>query len=63
MVVTLDELGHLTCCYLGTDPSVFSAPVDSTRDLNYPEVEREIRELQRDIKLAERGKEGTVGRY
>ena len=34
MVVALDELGHLTCCYLGTDPSIFSSGTAS-RELNY----------------------------
>lgn len=56
VVVTVDELGHLTCSYLGTDPSVFTAPPPSTsRELNYTEMEREIKELQKDIRLAEKG--------
>ena len=52
----MDELGHLTCSYLGTDPSVFTAPPASTsRELNYAEMEREIKELQKDIRQAEKG--------
>ena len=35
MVVALDELGHLTCCYLGTDPSIFSSSSTVSRELNY----------------------------
>ena len=35
MVVALDELGHLTCCYLGTDPSIFSSSSTASRELNY----------------------------
>ena len=58
IVVTLDELGHLACSYLGTDPSVFTAPPPSTsRELNHTEMEKEIKELQRDIRMAE--KEGV----
>ena len=54
--MAVDELGHLVCCYLGTDPSTFSPPpLSSTRELNYTEMEREIRELQKEIKMAEKG--------
>lgn len=35
MIVSLDELGHLVCCYLGTDPSMFSASGSASRELNY----------------------------
>ena len=56
VVVAVDELGHLVCCYLGTDPSTFTPPsLSSTRELNYSEMEREIRELQKEIKMAEKG--------
>lgn len=56
VVVSVDELGHLTCSYLGTDPSVFTAPPPSTaREINYSEIEREIIELQKEIRIAEKG--------
>lgn len=31
----LDELGHLTCSYLGTDPTFFTASTRGKRGLNY----------------------------
>ncbi len=36
VIVSLDELGHLTCSYLGTDPTLFAAaPHSSQRTINY----------------------------
>ena len=35
VIVWLDELGHLTCSYLGTDPTLFTASTRGKRDLNY----------------------------
>ena len=35
VLVTLDELGHVTCSYLGTDPTIFSAAAMSAREPNY----------------------------
>jgi len=35
VIVTLDEYGHLSCCYLGTDPSLFSAPAVESRNSNF----------------------------
>lgn len=35
VVVSLDELGHLTCSYLGTDPTLFAAGTKGQRDVNY----------------------------
>ena len=35
-IVCLDELGHLSCGYLGTDPTLFVATLaNSSRELNY----------------------------
>ena len=34
-IVCLDELGHLSCNYLGTDPTLFVATLDGGRELNY----------------------------
>ena len=39
MVVTLDELGHVTCSYMGTDPSHFTPPTPQAREMDY-EVSR-----------------------
>ncbi len=35
VIVSLDELGHLTCSYLGTDPTLFSSSATTSRELNY----------------------------
>ena len=35
VLVTLNELGHVTCSYLGTDPTVFSAGPLTAREPNY----------------------------
>ena len=34
-IVCLDELGHLGCNYLGTDPTLFVATLAGSRELNY----------------------------
>ena len=61
VVVAVDELGHLSCCYLGTDPSTFTAPPPSAlRDLNFSQMEREVRELQKEIKMAEKGEQNPT---
>jgi len=49
VIVSLDELGHLVCCYLGTDPSMFSASSSASRELNYEELDREMKALQHTI--------------
>jgi Bardet-Biedl syndrome 9 protein len=50
MVVALDDEGHLSCLYLGTDPSVISHPSAYARELNYSAVESEMKQLQNIIK-------------
>ncbi|KAM4874745.1 protein PTHB1 isoform 3-T6 [Thomomys bottae] len=50
VVVTLSDEGHLQCSYLGTDPSLFQAPVIESRELNYDELDVEMKELQKFIK-------------
>ena len=35
VIVWLDELGHVTCSYLGTDPTFFTASTRGKRELNY----------------------------
>ncbi|KAM5273652.1 protein PTHB1 [Ctenodactylus gundi] len=50
VIVTLSDDGHLQCSYLGTDPSLFQAPVVESRELNYDELDAEFRELQKIIK-------------
>uniref|UniRef100_UPI00398F4C8B protein PTHB1 isoform X3 n=1 Tax=Pristiophorus japonicus TaxID=55135 RepID=UPI00398F4C8B len=52
VVVTLSDGGHLQCSYLGTDPSFFQAPKVESRELNYDEMDTEMKELQKVIKEA-----------
>lgn len=48
--MTLSDDGHLQCSYLGTDPSLFQAPKVESRELNYDELDVELKELQKIIK-------------
>lgn len=50
VIVTLSDDGRLQCSYLGTDPSLFQAPKVESRELNYDELDVELKELQRIIK-------------
>uniref|UniRef100_A0AAY4A8T8 Bardet-Biedl syndrome 9 n=1 Tax=Denticeps clupeoides TaxID=299321 RepID=A0AAY4A8T8_9TELE len=59
LVVTLSSEGHLQCSYMGTDPSFFTAPRVDAREVNYDEVDTEMRTLQKIIREATRT-QGTV---
>lgn len=50
VIVTLSDDGHLQCSYLGTDPSLFQAPKVESREINYDELDVELKELQKIIK-------------
>ncbi|XP_054548437.1 protein PTHB1 isoform X2 [Talpa occidentalis] len=50
VIVTLSDDGHLQCSYLGTDPSLFQAPKVEAREINYGELDIELKELQKIIK-------------
>ena len=50
MIVTLDQEGRLTCNYLGTDPAMFTTPTAEVREIDYAEMDYEMKELQRVIK-------------
>ncbi|XP_071490439.1 protein PTHB1-like [Diadema antillarum] len=50
VVVTLDDQGHLVCCYLGTDPSLFVAPASEAREIDYSSQDQEMKDLQKAIK-------------
>ncbi|KAJ8290864.1 hypothetical protein GJAV_G00018490 [Gymnothorax javanicus] len=54
LVVTLSGDGHLQCSYMGTDPSFFMAPKVEAREVNYEEVEAELRTLNKFIREASR---------
>ena len=50
VIITLDEDGHLQCFYLGTDPAMFTTPTAEARDLDYNEVDGEMKRLHKVIK-------------
>ncbi|XP_065130363.2 protein PTHB1 isoform X1 [Paramisgurnus dabryanus] len=52
LVVTLSSDGHLQCSYMGTDPSFFIAPKVDSREVNYNEVDNEMKMLQKVIREA-----------
>ncbi|XP_009077171.1 PREDICTED: protein PTHB1, partial [Acanthisitta chloris] len=54
VIVTLSDDGHLQCSYLGTDPSLFQAPKVDSREINYEEMNAEMKELQKIIREATR---------
>ncbi|KAM8967038.1 protein PTHB1 [Pelodytes ibericus] len=50
VIVTLSDSGQLQCSYFGTDPFLFQAPKVESRDINYDELDKEMKELQKVIK-------------
>lgn len=56
MIVTLSDIGHLHCAYLGTDPSLFQAPKVEAREINYEEYDAEMNKFQQIIKEATKTK-------
>ncbi|KAJ8377428.1 hypothetical protein AAFF_G00260330 [Aldrovandia affinis] len=54
VVVTLGAGGLLQCSYMGTDPSFFMAPKVEAREVNYEEVDAELKTLNKVIREASR---------
>uniref|UniRef100_A0A8C5FPP6 Bardet-Biedl syndrome 9 n=1 Tax=Gadus morhua TaxID=8049 RepID=A0A8C5FPP6_GADMO len=54
VLVTLSSEGHLQCSYLGTDPSFFSTPKVDAREVDYEQLDAEMKTLQRVIREATR---------
>ncbi|XP_064199426.1 protein PTHB1 isoform X1 [Anguilla rostrata] len=54
VVVMLSGDGHLQCSYMGTDPSFFMAPKVEAREVNYEEVDAELKTLHKVIREAAR---------
>lgn len=54
VVVSLSSDGHLLCSYMGTDPSFFSTPRVDARDVDYEQMEAELKTLQKNIREASR---------
>ncbi|XP_062843657.1 protein PTHB1 [Trichomycterus rosablanca] len=57
LVVTLSSEGHLQCSYMGTDPSFFTAPKVDAREVNYDEVDAEMKALHKVIREATRNQD------
>ncbi|XP_046732118.1 protein PTHB1 isoform X1 [Silurus meridionalis] len=57
LVVTLSAEGHLQCSYMGTDPSFFTAPKVDAREVNYDEVDKEMKALQKVIREVTRNQD------
>uniref|UniRef100_A0A1A8JRU2 Bardet-Biedl syndrome 9 n=1 Tax=Nothobranchius kuhntae TaxID=321403 RepID=A0A1A8JRU2_NOTKU len=53
-VVSLASDGHLLCSYMGTDPSFFSTPKVNAREVDYEQVDAEMKKLHRFIREATR---------
>uniref|UniRef100_A0A1A7YUI9 Bardet-Biedl syndrome 9 n=1 Tax=Iconisemion striatum TaxID=60296 RepID=A0A1A7YUI9_9TELE len=49
-VVSLTSDGHLLCSYMGTDPSFFSTPKVDAREVDYEQVDAEMKKLHRFIR-------------
>lgn len=60
LVVTLSSDGHLQCSYMGTDPSFFTAPKVDSREVNYNEVDAEMKALQKVIRETTRNQGRTI---
>ncbi|XP_068179046.1 protein PTHB1 isoform X2 [Antennarius striatus] len=54
VVVSLSSDGHLLCSYMGTDPSFFATPKVDAREVDYEQVDAEMRKLQKFIREASR---------
>ncbi|XP_071103490.1 protein PTHB1-like [Haliotis cracherodii] len=50
VMVSLSDSGRLECGYLGTDPAIFVPPTVEARELNYADMDGEMRRLQKKIK-------------
>ena len=53
MVVSLTEEGGLSVTFLGTQPTIFSAPPPDSREVNYEETDAELARLSAIIKASQ----------
>nr|XP_057909013.1 protein PTHB1 isoform X1 [Doryrhamphus excisus] len=53
-LVSLSWDGHLLCSYMGTDPSFFSTPKVDSREVDYEQVDAEMKRLHKFIREASR---------
>jgi hypothetical protein len=53
MIVVMDDVGHLSVTYLGTDPATNIVNVSSeNKEFNYDDMEEELKRLQSSIREA-----------
>jgi len=61
-VTVLNEQGHLTLSYLGTDPAMMVMPSTQSRETKYDEFASEIRKYQQIIR-EKSGSQGEGGAF
>ncbi|XP_072316926.1 protein PTHB1 isoform X2 [Eucyclogobius newberryi] len=54
VMVSLSSEGHLLCSYMGTDPSYYATPTVDARDVDYEQMDAELKQLQKYIREASR---------
>lgn len=59
-MVALSSDGHLLCSYMGTDPSFFTTPKVDAREVDYEQMEAELKILQKFIREASRTQGRTL---
>lgn len=52
ILVALSDAGSLSCCYMGTDPSLFVSPLTEAREIDFEEAEQEMYKLKKIIKAS-----------
>ena len=49
MIVSLSDVGVVSCSYLGTDPSLSVVPVaPESKEINYDEMDEELKQALKD---------------
>ena len=51
-IVLLSDSGRLQIVFLGTDPSLFTAPPIETREIDYEQTDKELTQLHKVIKAS-----------
>nr|XP_042897192.1 protein PTHB1 [Parasteatoda tepidariorum] len=59
ILTMISEQGNLSCCYLGTEPSLFVSPLSEPKEIDFKEAEEEMNRLKRIIKSSNQNLLGT----
>ncbi|XP_054706858.1 protein PTHB1-like [Uloborus diversus] len=59
IITLLSEEGLLSCCYLGTEPSLFVSPLSEPKEIDFKEAEQEMNRLKKIIKSSNQNLLGT----